>query len=106
MTAPRGKVSASLAARGRPEDWANEQESACLLGLESDKYYDLLPQLEASGFPKKTPWNNKRFIPAIDEFRRRWLAGDFRLVEKSAPKPEKPRGIFTHVKGQRVTFGI
>jgi hypothetical protein len=100
MTAPRGKVSASLAARGRPEDWANEQESACLLGLESDKYYSLLPQMEANGFPKKTSWNNKRFIPAIDEFRRRWLAGDFRVEEKTEPEPDqKIRRI--HGRGQR-----
>jgi hypothetical protein len=102
MTAPKAKVSASLAARGRPEDWANEQESACLLGLESDKYYDLLSKLEASGFPKKTPWNNKRFIPAIDEFRRRWLAGDFREVAKSAAEDDQ-KGNFSHVKGQRLT---
>lgn len=102
MTASRGKVSASLAARGRPEDWANEQESACLLGLESDKYYALIPMLEATGFPRKTPWNNKRFIPAIDEFRRRWVALDFR--EERASEPELlEKGHFNHVKGKRLT---
>lgn len=105
MTTARSKVSASLAARGRPEDWANEQESACLLGLESDKYYARLPELEAMGFPKKTPWNNKRFIPAIDEFKRRNLDADLFGVSKSQPELE-PKANFSHVKGKRVSIAI
>jgi hypothetical protein len=101
VTAPRSKVSASLAERGRPEMWANEQEAACLSGLESDKYYSLLPRLEAAGFPRKSSWNNKRFVPAIVDFWARQIDGAISEVTKSEPEPQK--GNFTHVKGQRLS---
>lgn len=68
MTAPRGKISASLASRGRPEDWATESEAAALSGMSPEDFAWKLPYLEEVGFPKKSPWNNKRFIPAIEKF--------------------------------------
>lgn len=68
MTRRRADISASLAARGRPECWANEQESAVLSGMDFDKFKQKLPKLEAGGFPKISPWNGKRFIPMIDAF--------------------------------------
>jgi hypothetical protein len=101
MTAPRAKVSASLADRGRPEMWVNEQESAVLSGMEIDKYYASLPRLEASGFPKKNPWNNKRFVPTIIDFWKREVDAARFEVPKSAQEEEQ-RGNFSHAKGQRV----
>jgi hypothetical protein len=68
MTAARGKVSASLASRGRPEDWATESEAAALSGMSPQDFSWKLPYLESVGFPKKSPWNDKRFIPAIEKF--------------------------------------
>lgn len=68
MTVARTKVSASLADRGRPEFWANEQESAALSGMTADIFAKRLADLEAKGFPKISPWNGKRFIPHIIAF--------------------------------------
>lgn len=71
MTAPRAKISASLADRGRPEMWANEGESAVLSGYSPEKFRAALPALEKAGFPRVTSWNGLRFIPAIEDFWRR-----------------------------------
>lgn len=70
MTAPRGKIEASLAAKGWKNPWANEQESAVLAGFGADgiAFRGALPDLEARGFPPINPSNNKRFIPAIEAF--------------------------------------
>lgn len=68
MTKPRAVVSASLAERGRPEMWANEQEAAALSGMKPETFASKVKQLEALGFPLKSAWNTKRFIPAIIDF--------------------------------------
>lgn len=68
MTRPRATVSASLSLRGRAENWANEEEAAALSGLSVDAFGVKLPALEAAGFPKRSPWNGKRFIPHILAF--------------------------------------
>ncbi len=68
MTAPRGKVAESLAARGRPENWANEQEAAVLSGYSPENFRQALRGLEAMGFPQVNRLNGKRFIPAILNF--------------------------------------
>lgn len=71
MTKPRAVVSASLAERGRPEQWANEQEAAALSGLSPDAFADQVPELESAGFPHISPRTGKRFIEAIIDFWRR-----------------------------------
>lgn len=68
MTRPRAAISASLSARGRAENWANEDEAAALSGMCGDIYRAQLAALETAGFPKRSPWNGKRFIPAILAF--------------------------------------
>lgn len=70
MTAPRAKIEASLAERGRPAMWANEQEAAVLAGYGADgvDFRAAVKDLEARGFPPINPSNNKRFIPAIEAF--------------------------------------
>jgi len=75
VTAPRGKIEASLAGRGRPAMWANEQEAAVLSGYPADgvNFRAALPELESQGFPKISSWNNRRFIPGIEDFWRRQL---------------------------------
>jgi hypothetical protein len=101
VTLPRAKISASLADRGRPEMWANEQESAALSGMDQDKYYAVLLKLEAAGFPKRSHWNSKRFIPFIEDFWRREVDPARFDVPKSEPETN-PQGNFSHVKGQRI----
>lgn len=80
MTAPRGKVEASLAERGRPAMWANEQEAMALSGYPIDgvKFRGALPALEAEGFPRINPRNGLRFIPAIVDY---WA----RQIDRAAP---------------------
>ena len=68
MTAARAKVSSSLADRGRPEMWANEQESAELSGMSPNRFKTVLPALTKRGFPPINPINGKRPIPAILAF--------------------------------------
>jgi hypothetical protein len=68
MTAPRGKVEASLAERGRPAMWANEQEAAVLSGYSPEAFRSALAGLERVGFPQINTLNGKRFIPAIINF--------------------------------------
>jgi hypothetical protein len=68
MTRRRADVSASLAERGRPENWATEDEAAALSGMSRDRFNALLLKLHAAGFPQRTPWNGKRWIPAILDF--------------------------------------
>lgn len=68
MTARRANIAASLAARGRPELWANEQESAVLSGMSPEQFAKKVEALEVAGFPKPNSWNDKRFIPHIVGF--------------------------------------
>lgn len=68
MTAPRGKVSASLAARGRPAMWANEAESAVLSGVGVEIFRTKVKAWESKGFPQINSENGKRSIPAILAF--------------------------------------
>lgn len=68
MTVAKGKVEASLAERGRPAMWANEQEAAVLSGLSPDRFRRLVAQIDAEGFPRIEPHNGLRFIPAILRF--------------------------------------
>lgn len=82
MTAPRGKIEASLAERGRPALWANEQEAAVLSGYPSDgvKYRAALAEMENGGFPQVNPKNGLRYIPAIIDFWARQIDAPMRLV--------------------------
>lgn len=102
MTAPRARIEASLAERGRPAMWANEQESAVLSGYPADgeKYRAALADLETAGFPRKAPFNGLRFIPAIVEFWRRQVDS---IPPADAESPPEQQGKFTHVKGQRIS---
>lgn len=68
MTKRRADISVSLADRGRPESWANEQEAAALSGMAPERFREQLPALESIGFPKPCGWNAKRFVPAILAF--------------------------------------
>lgn len=85
MTKPRGVVSASLAERGRPEDWADDSETACLCGMCVVTFYGKVEALEAIGFPRASSWNGKRYIPAIREF---WA----REHQRSPLQKHKPQG--------------
>jgi hypothetical protein len=68
MTAPRGKIEASLAERGRPTMWANEQEAAVLSGVAYATFRRKLAGWEARGFPRVNQENGKRSIPGILAF--------------------------------------
>lgn len=65
MTAPRHKIEASLAERGRPAMWANEQEAAALSGVSVQTFRCKVSSWERHGFPKVHPDNGRRSIPAI-----------------------------------------
>ena len=83
MTKARGAIAVSLAERGWREQWANEEEAACLSGLSSDAFRHKLPELEIAGFPRRNSWNGLRFTPAIEEFWRRESA-------RGAERPRRP----------------
>lgn len=68
MTATRAKIEASLAERGRPVEWANEQQAAVLSGVSANAFRKKVKGWEASGFPQKNPENGKRPIRAILAF--------------------------------------
>lgn len=68
MTARKADIAVSLAGRGRPELWANELETAVLSGMSQDQFAKKIEALEALGFPKRNPFNDKRFIPHIIAF--------------------------------------
>lgn len=93
MTAPRGKIEASLAERGRPVNWANEQESAVLAGFPADgmAFRAALKDLEAKGFPPINHSNNKRFIPAIQAFY--WAELDSMRQGKAESLPSNVRSF-------------
>lgn len=95
MTAQRAKIEASLAERGRPVDWANEQETAALCGVPYDKYRKNLADMEARGFPKVFAFNGLRFIPFIKAYLLRELD-----AAQKAPA-ESPAADETHLE----TFG-
>jgi hypothetical protein len=65
MSARLGKIERSLADRGRPVMWANEQEAALLSGVGPDKFRLKIRAWEQRGFPKVNSENGKRSIPAI-----------------------------------------
>jgi hypothetical protein len=83
MTNPRSKIESSLAARGRPALWANEQEAAALSGYSPEAFRQDLASLEKAGFPPKNPWNGLRFIPAILHFWNRQVDSAVPPVPKS-----------------------
>jgi hypothetical protein len=104
MTVSRAKIEASLAERGRPANWANEQESAVLAGFSADgqKFRESLPALESTGFPPIMPFNGKRFIPAIE----RWAWEQLDSVKtgpESLPSGIRPFGeiLNANKKSQR-----
>ena len=68
MTASKAKIERSLAARGRPANWANEQEAAVLSGFSPMVFRQNVRDLESQGFPRVNPINGMRFIPAINDF--------------------------------------
>lgn len=68
MTARRKDIEQSLAQRGRPALWANEQEAAVLSGVPLDRFRCKVRQWEGCGFPKVNSENGKRSIPAILAF--------------------------------------
>lgn len=55
MTKPRGL-------------WADEAAAAEMSGMPAEKFRAHLQLLEAEGFPKPSPWNGKRYAPAIRAF--------------------------------------
>lgn len=91
MTAPRSKVAASLAERGRPEMWANEQEACSLSGypLDGVKFRAELPDLEKEGFPQVNRRNGRRFVPAIIDY---WAK------QLDAPRAEVPESRPTNIR--------
>jgi hypothetical protein len=68
MRARKGKIEQSLAQRGRPAVWANEQEAAVLSGVAMDRFRSRVRTWEVRGFPKVNSENGKRSIPAILAF--------------------------------------
>lgn len=96
MTAPRSKIEASLAERGRPAMWANEQETATLSGYSPASFKPALPKLEEAGFPQVNPRNGLRFIPAIIDFWRREVDAARLAVPESAPAAEQDLEEFGH----------
>jgi hypothetical protein len=68
MSARWGKIAQSLAERGRPLMWANEQEAAVLSGVGFDSFRRKVGTWERRGFPKANLENGKRSIPAILAF--------------------------------------
>jgi len=87
VTAPRKEIEASLAERGRPVNWATEQEAAVLSGYpaDGDRFRKDLPDLEKAGFPKIDPLPGKRFIPAIVDFWARRVDALAQEAAKSTP---------------------
>lgn len=68
MSTRRGEIEQSLAIRGRPVLWANEQEAAALSGVGYDRFRRRIKEWEERGFPKANLENGKRSIPAILAF--------------------------------------
>lgn len=68
MTARRSEISASLADRGRPENWATEAEAAVLSGVGPEVFAAELPELIRQGFPKPSGWTGKWWTSSIREF--------------------------------------
>ena len=68
MTTRRSKIEASLADRGRPAMWANEQEAAALSGVGVQTFRQKAASWESIGFPHVNPENGRRSIPAILAF--------------------------------------
>lgn len=103
MTAPRAKVAASLAERGRPEMWATESDAATLSGMSTQDFAWKLPYLERAGFPKRSAWNNKRFIPHIEDFWRRNPVCDLPKREATGQDNAPPKEIGLHGRGNKYT---
>lgn len=87
-TRPRGKVEASLAERGRPAMWANEQEAAVLSGVNYETFRQKVHRWEAQGFPTVNGENRKRPIPGILAF---WRLPQGAAILETAPAT----GVFT-----------
>jgi hypothetical protein len=68
MRARRGDIEHSLAQRGRPAYWANEQEAAILSGVGMDRFRLKVKEWEVRGFPEVNAENGKRSIPRILTF--------------------------------------
>lgn len=88
MTAPRRKIEASLAERGRPAMWANEQEAAALSGVGVQTFRQKVSAWERRGFPPINPENGRRSIPAVLAF---WglPQNPFDLDANNKPIPEE-----------------
>jgi hypothetical protein len=94
VTAPRAKIEASLAERGRPAMWANEGEAAVLSGYSPERFRGALPALEKAGFPQVDDLNGLRYIPAILNFwsRRIDTAGKAHVQLGQNPATEQDNG--------------
>ncbi len=68
MTISRLKIESSLAQRGRPAMWANEQEAAVLSGVGIETYRRKVAEWDKRGFPRTKAENGRRSIPAILAF--------------------------------------
>jgi hypothetical protein len=68
MTVRKREIEKSLAERGRPAMWANEQEAAVLSGVTGDAFRRKVKEWERRGFPPVNRENGKRPIPGILAF--------------------------------------
>jgi hypothetical protein len=68
MTRRRSEIAISLAERGRPVYWANDDEAAVLSGMSPTQFRNWLKIPEAVSFPKVDQRNGKRRIPEILAF--------------------------------------
>ncbi len=88
MTRPRLNISESLARRGRPENWATDDEAAALSGMSPNVFARAVPELEKKGFPQINAVNRKRFIPHILAF---WERGSDDAAAGSNPPAQDER---------------
>lgn len=98
MTAPRAKIEASLAERGRPVNWANEQEAAVLSGVSYPTFQAKIKGWEAVGFPLKNTENGKRSIPGILAF---WRLPANHIGRPAADQPEDDESTLERWHGHR-----
>lgn len=97
MTAPRAKIAASLASRGRPAMWANDQEAAVLSGVSAPTFKSKVKTWEKAGFPQVNPENGKRSIPAILAF---WRLPANHSAGPAAGQPEEDESTLEKWHGQ------
>lgn len=90
----KSDVIADLLGRGIADVWATEDEAATLSGMGTAKFREKLADLEARGFPKKDPANNKRFIPAILDFWKQRAQPNRQAFIEVTPQTEKAKERF------------